>query len=152
MPKGKPWTKGEDQALIKMFRKGKTIELIAKVLGKTEIAVYMKVRRLGLRVEEESETNRVSSSSRPKLPGELPSIENVMKRLSAALNALEQPGIDKKEIVRLRCFILGIKIYKEMFADFVHYREIEVELVELRQRYEELAKKAQDDASKAAQS
>jgi hypothetical protein len=75
-----------------------------------------------------------------------------MKRLSAALEALEQPGIEKKEIIRLRCFIQGVKIYKELFADYVHYREIETELVELRQKYEELAKKAQDDASKTVRS
>lgn len=74
-----------------------------------------------------------------------------MKRLSAALEALEQPGIEKKEIVRLRCFIQGVKIYKELFAD-VHYREIETELVELRWKYEGLAKKAQGAAPKTAKS
>jgi hypothetical protein len=92
VPKGKPWTKEEEQTLIKLVGQSKIVDVIAKVLGKTENAVYIKVRRLGLRVEEESETNRLSSS-RSKLPGELPSIETVMKRLSAALSALEQPGI-----------------------------------------------------------
>ncbi len=88
MPKGKPWTKEEEQTLIKLVGQSKIVDVIAKVLGKTENAVYIKVRRLGLRVEEESETNRLSSSTRSKLPGELPSIETVMKRLSAALQAL----------------------------------------------------------------
>jgi len=79
------------------------------------------------------------------LPKELPTIENVMKRVSSALSALEQPGNDKREIIRLRCFILGIKLYKKMFADFVHYREIETELVDLRQKYQEIAKRAKDN-------
>ena len=73
--------------------------MIAKVLGKTEEAVFMKLKRLGLEVG--SEKNQPPTSSRSKLPCELPSIENVMKRLSAALKALEQPGIEKKEIIRL---------------------------------------------------
>jgi hypothetical protein len=37
-----------------------------------------------------------------------------------------------------------------MFADYVHYREIETELVDLRQKYKEIAKKAKDDGSRAA--
>jgi hypothetical protein len=148
VPKGKPWTKEQEQTLIQLVGHGKTVHVITKVLGKTENAVYMKLQRLGLQVEEESEKNQPSSSSELKLPRELPTIENVMKRLSAALSALEQSGIDKKEIIRLRCFIQGVKIYKELFADYVHYREIEVELVELRRCYDEIIKKAEDDASR----
>jgi len=45
-----------------------------------------------------------------------------MKRLSAALSALEVPSIEKKETIRLRCFIQGAKIYKELFADYVDDR------------------------------
>lgn len=139
MPKGKPWTKEEEQTLIKLIQKGKAVDIISKVLGKTEEAVYMKLKRLGLEVVV-SEKNQLTTTTY-NLPKELPSIENVMKRLSAALSALEVPGIDKKEIIRLRCFIQGIKIYKDLFADYVHYREIEIELVELRQKYEQFAKK-----------
>jgi hypothetical protein len=151
MTKGKPWTKKQEQTLIQLIRKGKAVDVIAKVLSKTEEAVYMKLKRLGLEVVV-SEKNQLTTSSRSRLPSELPSIENVMKRLSAALEALEQPGIEKKEIIRLRCFIQGVKIYKELFADYVHYREIEAELVELRQKYEELAKEAKGNGSKAASS
>jgi len=149
--KGKPWSKEEEQTLIQLWQKGKTVDVISKVLGKTEEAIYMKLKRLGLEVVV-SEKNQLTTSSCSKLPSELPSIENVMKRLSVALKALEQPGIEKKEIIRLRCFIQGVKIYKELFADYVHYREIETELVELRQKYEEIAKRAQGDASKTVKS
>lgn len=114
MPKGKPWTKEQEQTLIKLVRKGKAVDVIAKVLGKNEDMIYHKMRRLGLRVEVGSETNQPPSSSRSKLPRGLPSIENVMIRLSAPLEALEQPGIEKKEIIRLRCFIQGVKIARAL--------------------------------------
>lgn len=109
MPKGKPWTKEQEQTLIKLVRKGKAVDVIAKVLGKNEDMIDHKMRRLGLRVEVGGEKNRLPSSSQV-LPKNLPSIENVMKRLSAPLEALEEPGIEKKEIIRLRCFIQGVKI------------------------------------------
>jgi DNA-binding CsgD family transcriptional regulator len=147
MTKGKPWTKEQEETLIQLIRKGKAVDVIAKVLSKTEEAVHMKLKRLGLEVVV-SEKNQLTTSSQLKLPKELPTIENVMKRLSAALSALEQSGIDKKEIIRLRCFSQGVKIYKELFTDYVHYREIEAELVELRRCYDEIIKKAEDDASR----
>ncbi len=71
-----------------------------------------------------------------------------MKTLSAALKALEQPGLDQAEVLRLRSIISGVKIYKELFADYVDYRGLEAEVVELRKKYaEEAAKKASNVAS-----
>jgi len=135
--KGKPWTKERERALIVMFQMRKPFDVIAGALGTTEESVQMKIRRLGLEVVER-EKNQCSTSSRLSLPQELPSIENIMKRLSAALSGLEIPGIDKKEIVRLRSFIQGAKVYEELLADYVQYREVEAELVELRRQYDEL--------------
>ena len=37
--------------------------------------------------------------------------------------------------------ILGVKVYKELLADYMDYRGIEAELVELRKKYAELSKK-----------
>lgn len=147
MAKGRPWTKEQEQTLIQLIRKGKAVDVIAKVLHKTEEAIYMKLKRLGLEVVV-SEKNQLTTSSRSKTPTELPSIENVLKRLSRALKDLEKPGIEKNEIIRLRCFIQGVKIYKELFGDYVQYSEIEAELVELRRVYEELRKNAKDNAPK----
>jgi len=148
MPKGKPWIKEEEQILIELLKKGKSVDVISRALGKPEGAVYMKMKRLGLEVVV-TEKNQLTTTSSVKTGTELPSIENVMKRLSAALSALETPGIEKKEVIRLRCFIQGVKIYKELFADYVDYRGIETELVqlrgalaEMREAYERLAKKA----------
>jgi hypothetical protein len=86
VPKGKPWTKEEERTLIQLVKKRKDIDVIAKVLGKNEDMIYHKMRRLGLRVEVGSEKNQPPSSSQV-LPKELPSIENVMIWLSAALGA-----------------------------------------------------------------
>jgi hypothetical protein len=67
---------------------------------------------------------------------------DTLKVLSAALSALQQPGLDKSEILRLRGLIQGAKIYKKFFADYVDYRGIEAELVELAKKYEDLVKKS----------
>jgi hypothetical protein len=46
-------------------------------------------------------------SSSLKLPAELPSVEESLKKLSAALKALETPGLDQSEVLRLRGIIAG---------------------------------------------
>ncbi len=61
---------------------------IAEVLGKTLIAVRLKAFRLGLVVVDEGEKNTPSTTTFDKLvlPDELPSIEEELKTLVAALN------------------------------------------------------------------
>jgi hypothetical protein len=58
----------------------------------------------------------------------------------------------------LRCIIQGVKVYKELFTDYVDYRGMEGELVELRQAfaemrkaYETVVKKAKGAAAKPAE-
>jgi hypothetical protein len=43
------------------------------------------------------------------LPEELPSIEETLMKLSAVLAALENPGLEKTDILRLRGIISGCK-------------------------------------------
>ena len=62
--------------------------------------------------------------------------------------ALEQPGIDRKEIMRLKSVIQGLKMYKDYFADYMHYRKIEIEVVKLRKEFEEQNSKAKDSKAK----
>jgi hypothetical protein len=61
----------------------------------------------------------------------LPSIEAKLRVLDAALVALEKPGLSIAEISRLNKIIQGVKVYQELFAQFVNYRALETELVEL---------------------
>jgi hypothetical protein len=41
-----------------------------------------------------------------------------------------------------------VKIYQELFVDYVDYRGVEAELMELRGKYEDLVKKAQNPSAK----
>jgi hypothetical protein len=93
VPKGKPWTKEEERTLIQLVKKRRDVDVIAKALGKTEDEIFIKMPRLGLEVVD-TETNQLSTSSR-RLPEELPSIEDVMKRLTVALEELEQRGLER---------------------------------------------------------
>jgi hypothetical protein len=71
-----------------------------------------------------------------------------LKTLAAALKGLETPGLDKCEVLRLRGIIAGAKVYKELLADYMDYRGLEVELMEWREKYAELAKKSPGVPSK----
>lgn len=66
--------------------------------------------------------------------GPLPSVEEKLRVLDAALVALEKPGLSNAEVNRLNKIVLGVKVYQELFADFVNYRALENELVELRRQ------------------
>ena len=143
--KGKPWTPEEEKQLRELLEVSKPLEVIAKRLGKTENAIRQKMIKLGLKEEKKPQTEFFSSTALPK---DLPSIEEALKTLYAALETLNRPGLNQSETLRLRSIIQGVKIYKELFADYVDYRGIEAELVEMRKRYEELAKKAEGVSSK----
>jgi hypothetical protein len=139
MPKGKPWSPEEEKQLRDLIEGGNRLGVIVSKLGKTREAVRQKMLSLGLK-EQQQTKNRSCCSSIPK---ELPSVEESLKILIAALNALKQSGLEQSEVLRLRSIIQGVKIYKDLFADYVDYRGIETQFLELRQKYEELAKKTQ---------
>jgi hypothetical protein len=137
--KGKPWSHELEKELKDLVEAKTSLKVIAAKLDKPEEAVRQKIRRLGLEVVEHKKII-CSTSSKPE---ELPSVEETLKTLSAALKALETPGLDKGEILRLRGIIAGAKVYKELLADYIDYRGLEAELLELSGKYEELSKKAQ---------
>ena len=82
-----------------------------------------------------------------ELPAELPSVEETLKTLAAALKALEDSRLKRDDILRYRGIISGAKIYKELLADYINYRALEAELLELRDKYEALAKKSKETGS-----
>ncbi len=57
------------------------------------------------------------------------------------MEALQTPGLEKTDVLRLRSIIAGAKAYKELLSDYVNYRGLEVELLELKEKYAELSKK-----------
>ena len=83
-----------------------------------------------------------------KLPSELPSVEDTLKVLNAAVEALKTPGLDKTEVLRLRGIIAGCKEYKQMLVEYMDYFGLEAELLEGRAKIAELRKKASGNASK----
>jgi len=106
-----------------------------------------KIRRLRLVVEQRK--NVWSTSSKLDLPKELPSVEEALKDLVAVMNALKTPGLPKTEIMRLRSRVQVADKYQTRFAEYVDYRGTEKRMIELLQKYEELAKREQDRAEKA---
>ena len=64
----------------------------------------------------------------------LPSVEDKLRVLDAALVALERPGLRATEVSRLHNIIMGVKVYQQLFADFVNYRALESEVLELRRQ------------------
>jgi hypothetical protein len=148
--KGKPWDFSEVRYLTQLVDEGKSFDEIAKIMVKTDDAIRQKVFDLGLKVKvslkekkiDENKNRRIFFSSKLELPAELPSVETTLKILAAALKALDTPGLEKSDVLRLRGIIAGCKVYKELFADYVNYRGLEAELLEGRAKIAELRKKA----------
>ena len=138
MPKGKPWTKQEVEKLRKLLKADQPLEVVAAELKRTPDAVKKKCKRLGLEVVG-AKGYRTTTSL--KLPKELPSVEEALKILAAALEKAAESGLDKVEVQRLQVIATLARTYKEILADYINYREIEKELVKWRARYEELARK-----------
>jgi hypothetical protein len=143
--KGKPWPIEDERKLKDWYNSG-TNELRVLAFSfenkYTENAVYQKLLDLGLLSDEDRKKH--SSSANVELPAELPSIEEELKKLTKALRELDQPRLEKGEVLRLRSIISGVKTYKELLADYLNYRELEAELLESNRKYDELIKKSQN--------
>ena len=140
--RGKPWDINEERKLRQLVEEGKDVDEICRVMVKTRDAVLSKMYGLGLKQLKEEDNSSVQRhlSSSFQLPEELPSVEEALKTLSAALKALETPGLDQAEVLRLRSIISGVKVYKEIFADYLDYRGLEERLVDLEGKYASLTK------------
>ena len=64
----------------------------------------------------------------------LPSIEEQLHVLNAAIVALRRPGISRVEVARYSKIIDGVKVYNDLFAKFVDYRGLEIKVLELEKR------------------
>ena len=141
--KGKPWTVEEEKQLREMVQASKRISEIAAFFGKSAASVRMKMRRLGLEVVVLQNPNTTTSNN------DLPSIEEALEKLNNALTALETPGLDQSETLRLRSIIQGVKTYKELFADYVNYRALEAKVEKLLRELEKDEENASNLARKA---
>ena len=134
--RGKPWTAEEENRLQELVKAKKSVRVIAKALGKTRECVRMKIARLAF--EKEVVIRQTARTTTTNLPVELLSVEEVLKKLVSALNQLEQPDLDPNETLRLRSIVQSVKIYKELLADFVNYRDIEARVINMEAKYAKL--------------
>jgi hypothetical protein len=137
--KGKPWTVGEEKELRKLVESGVSVGIIAAKLTKTPGAIVKKWERLGLEVVVA--TRQAPTTTSLVLPKELPSVEEALKMLAGALETACKPGLDKVEIQRLQVVATLARTYEEVLADYLDYRGIESQLLELKEKYELLKEK-----------
>ena len=112
-----------------------------------------KLIRLGLKQVEHKQSalacSTTSEHTPPQpLPTELPSVEEALKILAQALKLANNPNLNPTEIKRLHAVAKLAKTYKELLADYIDYRSIEAKLIEMEEKYAQLAEKAKGDASK----
>jgi hypothetical protein len=127
--KGKLWTVEEEKLLRSLIAEGSSVEEAAEMLRKSYASVAAKMKRLSIGVKQD-DNNRDSAqsqllSSKLEPPLDLPSVEDQLRVLAAAVDALKVPGLCKDEVLRLRSIIGGVRVYKELFVDYVNYRGIE---------------------------
>ena len=143
MTKGKPWSVDEEASLKALVDANTPIDSVAAKLKRKPDAVYVKCLRLGL-------TKRPNTLlSNIPLPKELPSVEETLKKLAAALETACTPGLDRAEVQRLQVVATLSKTYKDILSEFMNYREIEGKLNDMEVKYDALLReKGKDDASK----
>ena len=142
MVRGKPWTVDEERRLRDMVEQRQSLGVIAGEFGKSLECVKKKMKRLDLKLEvvvpkKIVETTTTSSDSDGDK--ELPNVERQLRVMSSAIDALQHPGLDKTEVIRLRSIVQSVKTYKELLADYLDFRGLEIRLYELEAKYAELA-------------
>jgi hypothetical protein len=148
--KGKPWTINQEKKLRQLVEARNSVDVIARELKMSKGAVRKKLGRLGLQVVvvQKSTDSRTTTSNKIVLPKELFSVEEALKMLAGALKKACEPGLDKVEVQRLQVVATLARTYKEILADYLDYRGVEAQLLEMRQKYAELAKKTQGNAAR----
>jgi hypothetical protein len=148
--KGKPWTIDEEKQLRELVEAKTHIDVIAVKLNRQPDAVLIKCKRLKLEVVVGIKKIKATTTSSVglKLPTELPSVEEALKMLAGALDALKKGGVDKTEIIRLSRIIQGAEAYIDRVAEYMDYRGLEVEMLDWRAKYADLVKKASNATPK----
>ena len=146
MPKGKPWTVQEERKLRDLRVAGKTVAEIAILMGKSVESIRMKLKRLGftVKVDRTKIIGEGSTTAELIMPDDLISIEESLQIIVSAMNKLKTPNLSKNEVLRLKAIINAAVLYQRKFAEYVNYRKIEANLVDLTEKYEAWAKLEQE--------
>jgi hypothetical protein len=140
--KGKPWSRDQEKKLWDLVKAKVSPETIARELGISAGSVLQKIRRLGLEVVGYCDLQNTTTTR--DLPKDLLTVEQVLLSLARAVKSLEQVGLDRNETLWLRSLIQGCRVYQDKFAEYVNYRRIEGDLVELRKEVAALRASATD--------
>jgi len=140
--KGKPWSRDREKKLWDLVKAKVSPETIARELGISAGSVLQKIRRLGLEVVGYCDLQNTTTTR--DLPKDLLTVEQVLLSLARAVKSLEQVGLNRNETLRLRSLIQGCRVYQDKFAEYVNYRRIEGDLVELRKEVAALRASATD--------
>ena len=139
MSRGKHWTAQEEAELKTLIEANTKLNEIAAKLQKTPGSIIIKSQRLGLKLNSKGYVN-----SSVSLPRELPSVEETLKMLAGGLRTTSKPGLDKIGVQRLQAIATLAKTYKEILADYVNYRQIEIKLKEMEEQNAQLIKKLKE--------
>ena len=135
------WSELDEKQLRDLVAKQKSIDEIAIALKRSPEAILMKLTRSGLAIPEKSSVenaaNKVTkqpttTTQMPKLEiakvEELPSGNEAIGLMWAALRRLQEPDVSKDEAKKLRLIIQGAKSYIHLEADYLlRMRRIESE-------------------------
>jgi hypothetical protein len=148
--RGKPWTAEEEIKLKQLAQAGQDLDKIAAQLGRRREAIAMKCRRLGIEVVVATSKEKGPTTTLLTLPlsQELPSQEEALKMLAGAFKVATKPGLTKVEVHRLKVVSTIARAYDLLLANYVRYRQIEVKLMELEQKYEQLAERTQNNETR----
>jgi hypothetical protein len=92
------------------------------VRKKSPDAIIKKCDRLGLEVVVGEKFVAATTTSRLKLPKDLPSVEEALRILASTLRAAKKPSLDKVEVQRLQVVATLARTYKDLLADYINYR------------------------------
>jgi len=130
------WPRGQEKELVNLFRKGTSLEALAHKYRRSPAAIRQKLERLGLNVM----ATKLEVSGQLEFPKELPSLEEVLKIVAAAIFKACQGGLGKTELQRLDTIATLYKAYAAGLEQYVGFSKIEARLLEMEKKYGELAK------------
>ena len=84
-------------------------------------------------------SNRRETRINLNLPGDLPTVEESLLDLAITIEMLMQPGLTKPAMKRLTKKMKTQQIYQRIFRKYVCYRKLELEMIKLATKYQEMA-------------
>jgi len=142
---GKLWTAQETAQLRELWEQTHDLNSIAEAMNKSVEAVRMKLKRLGLRDDDQLQEQR-STTRESVLPVDIMTHEEVLKILAGAIARLQQPDLEKREVMQLRVLADMAKTYDSLLEKFERWVEVEAKILEMEKRLNELQKGKAADA------